>query len=141
MEERAWAEGGTMSGPAKSILGRLSRFHTRDADEARAFLSTKDYELDLSRSDARQIDLRINGVYLRGAYVGYYQYGAPIVARTHASRHHYLINLPLGDAVQAAIGAETPVCGSQQRFLSSPKLQYLLPTEGGSCRRHWQSTG
>jgi hypothetical protein len=43
-----------MSGLAKSILGRLSRFHTRDADEARAFLSTKDYELDLSRSDARQ---------------------------------------------------------------------------------------
>ena len=90
-----------MSGPAKSILGRLSRFHTRDADEARAFLSTKDYELDLSRSDARQTDLRINGVYLPGAYVGYYQFGAPLVARTHAARHDYWINLPLEEAIEA----------------------------------------
>jgi hypothetical protein len=95
-----------MSGPAKSILGRLSRFHTRDADEAQAFLSTKDYELDLSRRDARQIDLRINGVYLPGAYVGYFQYGAPIVARTHADRHDYWINLPLEEAIEATIGAD-----------------------------------
>src|SRR5260221_3227328 len=119
-----------MSGPAKSILGRLSRFHTRDADEARAFLSTKDYELDLSRSDARQIDLGINGVYLRGAYVGYYQYGAPIVARTHASRHDYWINLPLEEAIEATIGAETLICGPQQGFVSSPTLQYLVRTQG-----------
>src|SRR5258708_9376571 len=105
MEERACAEGRTMSGPAKSILGRLSRFHTRDADEARAFLSTKDYELHLSRSDARQIDLRINGVYLRGAYVGYYQYGAPIVARTPAAPHDDSINLPLEEATSSTIRA------------------------------------
>src|SRR5260370_35241619 len=110
MEERACAEGSTMSGPAKSILGRMSRFHTRDADEARAFLSTKDYELDLSRSDARQIDLRINGVYLRGAYVGYYQYGAPIVARTPASPPHYPTNLPLEGAIEA-----TPAAARLQR--------------------------
>src|SRR5260370_38769621 len=130
MEERACAEGRQMSGPVKSILGRLSRFHTRDADEARAFLSTKDYELHLSRSDARQIDLRINGVYLRGAYVGYYQYGAPIVARTHASRHDYWINLPLGEAIQATLGAGKPICGPQQGVGSSPTLQYLVPPQG-----------
>src|SRR5258708_37177391 len=130
IEERACAEGRTMSGPAKSILGRLSRFHTRDADEARAFLSTKDSELDLSRSDARQIDLRINGVYLRGAYVGYYQYGAPIVARTHASRHDYWINLPLEEAIEATIRAETLICGPPQGFLASPTLPYCVRHHG-----------
>jgi AraC-like DNA-binding protein len=129
-----------MSGPAKSILGRLSRFHTRDADEAQAFLSTKDYELDLSRRDARQIDLRINGVYLAGAYVGYYQYGAPIVARTHADRHDYWLNLPLEEAIEATIGAETLICGPQQGFVSSPTLQYLVRTQGVGARVHVQIT-
>src|ERR1700676_4708509 len=116
-----------MSGPAKSILGRLSRFHTRDADEARAFLSTKDYELDLSRSDARQTDLRINGVYLPGAYVGYYQFGAPLVARTHAAPPHYWIN---------------------QRTLGKVRAQPASPAGGGDRGDHrggnadmWPPTG
>src|SRR5258708_5774313 len=129
-----------MSGPAKSILGRLSRFHTRDADEARAFLSTKDYELDLSRSDARQIDLRINGVYLRGAYVGYYQYGAPIVARTHSSPHGYRINTPHAAAVEATTRAGNLRCGPQQGFVSSPTLQYWVRTQGVGARVHVQIT-
>ena len=129
-----------MSGPAKSILGRLSRFHTRDADEARAFLSSKDYELDLSRSDARQTDLRINGVYLPGAYVGYYQFGAPIVARTHAACHDYWINLPLEEAIEATIGAETLICGPQRGFVSSPTLQYVVRTQGAGARVHVQIT-
>lgn len=129
-----------MSGPAKSILGRLSRFHTRDADEALALLSTKDYELDLSRSDAQQIvDLRINGVYLPGVYVGYYQFGAPIVARTHAARHDYWINLPL-EAIEATIGAETLICGPQRGFVSSPTLQYVVRTQGVGARVHVQIT-
>ena len=129
-----------MSGPAKSILGRLSRFHTRDAGEAQAFLSTKEYELDLSRRDARQIDLRINGVYLPGVYIGYYQYGAPMVARTHADRHDYWINLPLEEAIEATIGAETLICGSQQGFVSSPTLQYVVRTQGVGARVHVQIT-
>jgi AraC-like DNA-binding protein len=129
-----------MSGPVKSILSRLSRFHTRDAGEAQAFLSTKDYKLDLSRHDARQIDLRINGVYLPGTYVGYYQYGAPIVARTHADRHDYWINLPLEEAIEATIGAETLICSRQQGFVSSPTLQYVVRTQGVGARIHVQIT-
>jgi AraC-like DNA-binding protein len=132
--------GRTMPRPAQSILARLSRFHTRDADEARAFLRAKEYEVDLLRRDARQIDLRINGVYLPGTYVGYYQYGAPIVARSHADRHDYWINLPLEEPISATIGAETLICGPQQGFMSSPTLPYVVRTHGCGARVHVQVT-
>jgi AraC-like DNA-binding protein len=140
MKERAHATGQTMPHPAQSILGRLSRFHTQDADEARAFLRAKEYEVDLSRRHARQIDLRINGVYLPGTYVGYYQYGAPIVARSHADRHDYWINLPLEEPISATIGAETLICGPQQGFVSSPTLPYVVRTQGCGARLHVQVT-
>jgi len=125
---------------ARPILGRLSRFHTLDADEARAFLRTKEYEVDLPRSDARQIDLRINGVYLPGAYVGYYQYGIPIVARSNADRHDYWINLPLEESISATIGSQTLICGPQRGFVSSPTLPYVVRTQGRGARVHVQVT-
>jgi hypothetical protein len=92
------------------MMDRHRRFHTRDADEARAFLSNKEYEIRLPRAGARQIDLRINGVYMPSSYLGYYQYGTPVMARTHTGRHDYWINLPLENPIEATIGAETLVC-------------------------------
>jgi AraC-like DNA-binding protein len=131
---------GTMPRSAHSILARLSRFHTRDADRARAFLYAKEYEVDLSRRDGQQIDLRINGVYLPGTYVGYYQYGTPIVARSHADRHDYWINLPLKEPISATIGAETLICSPRQGFMSSPTLPYVVRTQGCGARVHVQIT-
>jgi hypothetical protein len=96
--------------------------------------------VDLSRDDAWQIDLRINGLYLPGAYVGYYQYGAPIVARSHADRHDYWINLPLEEPISATIGPETLICGPRQGFVSSPTLPYVVRTHGRGARVHVQVT-
>jgi AraC-like DNA-binding protein len=130
----------TMPRPANLILSRLSRFHTEDPDEARAFLRTKEYEVDSSRGDARRIDLRINGVYLPGAYVGYYQYGAPIVARSNAHRHDYWINFPLDETISATIGTETLTCNPRQGFVASPTLPYVVRTRGRGARVHVQVT-
>jgi AraC-like DNA-binding protein len=129
-----------MPRPARPILTRLTRFHTRDADEARAFLRTKEYEVDLSRGDKRQIDLRVNGVYLPGAYIGYYQYGAPIVARSNSDRKEYWINLPLDEPISATIGNETLICDPRQGFVSSPTLPYVVRTQGSGARVHVQVT-
>ena len=129
-----------MPRPAEPILSRLGRFQTQDADEARAFLRTKEYEVDFSHGDARQIDLRINGVYLPGVYVGYYQSGAPLVARSNPGRHDYWINLPLEEPISATIGTETMICGPQQAFVSSPTLSYVVRTHGRGARVHVQIT-
>jgi AraC-like DNA-binding protein len=129
-----------MQRTARSTLGRHNRFYTRDADEARAFLNIKEYEVELSRRHARQIDLRVSGVYLPGTYIGYYQYGAPIVARTHDGRNDYWINLPLEEAIEATIGGETLICGRQQGFVASSTLQYVVRTQGSGARVHVQVT-
>ena len=126
-----------MPRPAGPILGRLNRFHTLDAEEARAFLHSKAYEVDMARG-ALGVDLRVNGVYLPGAYVGYYQYGAPIAARSDPDRHDYWINLPLDEGISATIGAETLHCGPGRGFVSSPTLAYAVRTLGRGARVHVQ---
>jgi AraC-like DNA-binding protein len=129
-----------MPRPAGPILSRLSRFHTLDAEEARAFLRTKDYEVDLPRGETQRTDLRVNGVYLPGAYVGYYQFGAPLYARSSPDRHDYWINLPLDEPIAATIGVETLICGPRQGFVSSPTLAYAVRTQGRGARVHVQIT-
>jgi AraC-like DNA-binding protein len=125
----------------KPLLSKLSRFRTRSADEARAFLGTKDYEVDFPRGDAgQQLDLRINGAYLPGTYVGYYQFGTPIVARTEAGRHDYWINLPLAEPIEATIGTETIICDRKRGFVASPTLRYAVRTQGAGARLHVQIT-
>jgi AraC-like DNA-binding protein len=125
----------------KPLLNKLNRFYTRSADEARAFLGTKDYEVDFPRRDAgQQLDLRVNGAYLPGTYVGYYQFGTPIVARTDAGRHDYWINLPLAEPIEATIGAETIIGDRKRGFIASPSLQYAVRTQGAGARLHVQIT-
>jgi len=125
----------------KPLLGRLNRFRTRKADEARAFLGIKDYEVDFPHRDAqRDLDLRVNGAYLPGSYVGYYQFGTPIAARTDAGRHDYWINLPLAEPIEATIGTETLICDCRQGFVASPTLAYAAHTQGTGARLHVQIT-
>ena len=125
----------------RPLLSKLNRFHTRKADEARAFLGTKDYEVDFPERDARRyLDLRVNGTYLPGTYVGYYQFGTPIVARTDAGRHDYWINMPLAEPIEATIGGETLIGDRKRGFIASPTLQYAVRTQGAGARLHVQIT-
>jgi AraC-like DNA-binding protein len=127
-----------MMRPVKSILASFRRFHSQDADEASAFLWAKEYKVDLLRNHAKQIDLRINGVYLPRTYIGYYQFGAPITAGTQGDGHNYWINLPLDEWIDVAIGSETVTCNPRQGFVSSPAVQYAVRTGGSGARVHVQ---
>jgi len=69
------------------LLERQRIFHSRDPDHARAFLSSKEFRFNLSCRAAKQLDLRINGIYLPSLYIGYIQYGSPAEIRTRACRH------------------------------------------------------
>ena len=125
----------------RPLLSKLNRFHTRSTDEARAFLGTKDYEVDFPHRDVREhLDLRVNGAYLPGTYVGYYQFGTPIVARTDAGRHDYWINLPLAEPIEATKGGETIIGNHKRGFVASPSLQYAVRTQGAGARLHVQIT-
>ena len=48
----------------------------RDAEETRAFLDNKGYRFDPALRPRDRLDVRLNGLYLPGLYIGYVQYGA-----------------------------------------------------------------
>jgi hypothetical protein len=57
-------------------------FHSRDAEETRAFRGRKDYRFDPAWRRDRQLDARINVVYMPSLYIAYIHYGTVSVALT-----------------------------------------------------------
>jgi hypothetical protein len=53
------------------FLDRHRIFHSRDVEETRAYLAHKEFSLDIKRRHAGDLDVRVNGMYLPGLYVGY----------------------------------------------------------------------
>ena len=66
-------------------------FRTRDSEEARAYLRSQGFRLDIPAREARHTDTVINGVSLPGLYLGYLQYGAASEIRADLSRDDYRI--------------------------------------------------
>lgn len=66
------------------VLDRHRIFGSGDAEETRAFLSTKQFDLELAPRDADKLDAPINGVYMPGMYLGYVQYGPRVSVRATA---------------------------------------------------------
>ena len=63
------------------LLGRHRIFHSSDTEEARAFLQNVEFRLELAPRQARELEMRFNGVYLPSMYFGYMQYGPPVEVR------------------------------------------------------------
>ncbi len=109
-------------------------FGSRDPEEARTFLRTKEFRFDISRRVARQLDLRINGIYLPGVYVGYIQYGAPAEIRTNAAHGDYWVQLPLQKQIEFGVAGRRIVCGPECAAVSSPTHELVIRTEGIGAR-------
>ena len=85
------------------LLERHPIFSSRDAEEARAFLHAKEFNLEVARREAQDLDMRINGIYLPGMYVGYIQYGPPVDVRA-VQRDDYWIQMPIGGQLEVVTG-------------------------------------
>jgi AraC-like DNA-binding protein len=118
----------------RPLLERHSVFRSREPDEARAFLHGKQFRFDLSRRAARQLDVRINGVYLPGVYVGYIQYGSPAEIRTSPARSDYWFQLPLWEPIEFTVAHACLDCGPKRGAVSSPTNALLIRTRGTGAR-------
>jgi AraC-like DNA-binding protein len=107
--------------------------HSRDAEEARAFLSGKDFHLEIGSRDARDLDFRINGIYLPGLFIGYIQYGPPTRVRAGPAREDYWIQLPLCGRLQVVGGRDVVACDTRRAAVASPTRAdyYLVQSEVG----------
>ena len=73
------------------LLEQLPIFHSRNVEETGAFLRAKGYRFDIAGRQARQLDARLNGVYMPGFYMGYVQYGgASVVLSPSPARTEHL---------------------------------------------------
>ena len=115
------------------LLERHPIFSSRDAEEARAFLHTKEFNLQVARREAQDLDMRINGIYLPGMYVGYIQYGPPVDVRA-VQRDDYWIQMPIGGQLEVVSGAGSVICDTRRAAVASPTSKnYYLVRSGGGC--------
>jgi AraC-like DNA-binding protein len=118
------------------LLEQLRIFHSRDVEETGAFLRAKDYRFDIARRQARQLDARLNGIYMPGLYMGYVQYGgASVVLSPSPARTDTWLHLPLRGQLEAGVGRESIVCNPNVGTVISPTRESCrLVSEADSSR-------
>jgi AraC-like DNA-binding protein len=117
-----------------ALLKTQRIFGSRDPDEARAFLRSKEFRLDLSRQVAKHLDLQINGIYLPGIYVGYIQYGSPAEIRTNPAYDKFWLELPIDQVIEFDIAGQSVGCGPDRAAVSSPMHDLVIRTNGTGAR-------
>ena len=106
------------------MLERHRIFHSRDAEETRAFLSGKSYQLEIAPRQARELDTRLNGIYTPSMYFGYVYYGnLPVEFIPSLSRSDYWLQLPLHGQMDARIGSHAVDCNPHRAAVVSPVHQ------------------
>ena len=116
------------------LLDRQKIFHSRDAEETRAFLRGKEFRFDVTPRDAQRLDVHINGVYLPGVFLGYIQYGSRVTVRATPARDDYWIQLPVRGCIETTTGHATVACDARRAAVCAPMRENLLRSEAGSAR-------
>lgn len=103
------------------LLQRHRVFHSPDAEETRAFLGGKGYQFDLSPRQTRQLDTRINAVYMPSMHLGYMHYGSlPVALSPSLTRSDFLLQLPIRGHLAASMGGESVDSDPSRAVIASP---------------------
>jgi AraC-like DNA-binding protein len=109
-------------------------FSSRDADETRVFLKPFGLGFDPAGSRAcSRLDVRLNGVFRSGIYIGYVRYGSPAMVRMTPDSS-YAIKLPTRGRLEATSRADVVACDSRGGMLLSPTRQHVLRSDIGCAR-------
>jgi AraC-like DNA-binding protein len=116
------------------LLERHRIFHTRQVDQARAFLEAKEFHLDeIGPRQSREFDARFNGVYMPGMWLGYVQYGPPVAVRA-VQRDDYWIQLPVRGQLEVVGFSDTVACDTRRAAVASPtRNDFYLVRSGSGC--------
>jgi AraC-like DNA-binding protein len=122
----------------KPLLEDFAVFHSCDRDEAQAWLRKVEMWLDYPARPDGQLDVRLNGIYLPGMYLGYAQYGSAILMRASPARDDYWIQLPLSGHLEATVGRDLINCNPDCAWIASPTRDdyYMYRSHAGCARIH-----
>jgi AraC-like DNA-binding protein len=121
--------------PVAPLLQHASLFRSECPEETRHFLGAKDHLFALGRA-ASGLDVRLNGLYLPGLYVGYLSYGdAEVSAASGASHTEYWLHLSVAGGLSARAGACEVVADAGRGMVIAPSQRsWRLTTRPGSAR-------
>src|SRR5262245_33547454 len=123
-----------MSMAARPLLERQRIFHSRNAEETRAFLHGRDFRFEIMPSAVPQLDVHLNGVYLPDLYIGYLHYGSPVAIRVNPGRYDYWVQLPVRGHIEVTVGPHSVACGPSRAAIVSPMRENLMRTDAASAR-------
>lgn len=120
---------------AARLLEHWRVFESRDPEATRAFMRTKEFELDLAPREAGAFDFAANAFYLPNSHIRYVRYGAAVLVRVPAARtlDDYFIHLPVRGNSEVVNHAGSAVCAPGQAVVSSP-TGHVTRSESGSER-------
>jgi hypothetical protein len=113
-------------------------FHSRDVDETRAWLRRKEFQFDVLGRPTARPDVRMNGVYLPGMYLGYLQYGVKTMIRAAPARNDYWVQMPICGSLEATFGRDSIACSTHRAVVLSPTRDdyYSMRSDAGGARIH-----
>jgi AraC-like DNA-binding protein len=110
-------------------------YSSRDPEQTRAFMASKEFGLELAPREAKTFDFIANIAYMPGTYLGYIQYGAAVTIHVPdvRARDDYWLHLPLRGACEITNNAGSAVCSPGRAVVSSP-VGHFTRSEAGSAR-------
>lgn len=116
------------------LLERYRHFHTRNVEEAHAFAERMEYRFEFGPRPPAEIDLRANGVYLPGSYIGYIQYGPEVrVVAPVVRLDHFWLQVPVRGNFEITNNAGSVACAPGRGAVSGP-TGHVNRSQAGSAR-------
>src|SRR5215471_2018330 len=120
---------------AAPLLENHPRFHGSNAEAAQAYLDTVGFKFEPAIGGDAPLDLRVNGVYLPGMYIGYTQYGKAATIRAVPERTDYWFLLPVHGKLKARVRKGRVDCDRRRGVLTDPSRTGQLVRSQAGCGR------
>ena len=122
-----------MHAASAPLLEQHAIFHGREPNRCALSSAARTSIWRLPRGSLVDLDVRINGIYLPGMYLGYIQYGPPVEVRA-VQRDDYWIQLPIRGQLQVVSGKASVTCDARRAGIASPTRQdYYLVRSNSGC--------
>ncbi|MBV8735835.1 MAG: AraC family transcriptional regulator [Alphaproteobacteria bacterium] len=117
------------------LLENYARFHSGDPEATQAYLDTVGFQFEPAINDAALLDMRVNGIYLPGMFIGYTQYGKAATIRATPERTDYWFLLPVHGSLEATVRKDTIDCDPRRGVLTDPSRTGQLVRSETNCGR------
>jgi AraC-like DNA-binding protein len=119
---------------ASPRLARHGVFATRSEPELRAFLDENRFGVDFPADDRAALDVHINGVTLRSAWLGHVSYGRAIALTAAPVRAEYWLQFAAHGAFDVTVAGRRIRCDAHRGIVLSPTRTNTLAPERGCGR-------